>query len=55
MKKKRLDVDEWLFSKQLNPLEEIEKGNHGEKIFISDVLEMYLEDHFKSDNSFLCE
>lgn len=53
MKMKRLDVDEWLFSKQLNPLEEIEKGKHGEKIFISDVLEMYLEDHITINNSFL--
>ncbi|MFD0796856.1 hypothetical protein ACFQZJ_05255 [Maribacter chungangensis] len=52
MKITKLDGDEWLFSQQLNPLEEIEKGNRGEKIFISDILEMYSEDHFSSKHTF---
>lgn len=39
-----MDVDEWLFSKRLNPLEEIKRDDNGDRMFLADLLELYMEE-----------
>lgn len=45
---KTLDVDEWLLSKNLNPLAQIKKNNSDELVFITDVMEMLIEENIAS-------
>ena len=45
---KTLDVDEWLLSKNLNPLDQIKKNESDELVFITDVMEMLIEDNIAS-------
>jgi hypothetical protein len=52
---KTIDVDEWLLNKQINPIEEIIKGDYGEKIFLADLLEIYLQDQFDFINKSLIQ
>lgn len=42
---KNIDVDEWLLSKNLNPLDQIKKNNSDELVYITDVLEMLIEEN----------
>jgi hypothetical protein len=37
-----MDVDEWLLTKQIDPLVELKIGNQGETIFLADLMEIYL-------------
>lgn len=39
-----MDVDEWLFSKRLNSLEEIKRDDNGDRVFLADLLELYMEE-----------
>tara|TARA_R110002012_G_scaffold300131_1_gene499682 strand:- start:44458 stop:44646 length:189 start_codon:yes stop_codon:yes gene_type:complete len=44
------DVDEWLLTKQIDPLVELKIENQGGTIFLADLLEMYLSEQLAFTN-----
>lgn len=42
-----IDVDEWLLTKQIDSLAELQIENQGGTIFLADLLEMYLKEQLE--------